>query len=175
MIPSYKYIEERAEAILIEKELFVANFDIKLLAENLKIQLIEKDLNDEVSGFFVITNNKPVITYKSDSSNPNRTRFTIAHEIGHYILHSKDQPIFIDKTPQVMYRNIASTTGEILREREANAFAAALLMPKELLVQEINNAPITYVDDTIHYLSERFGVSHQAMSFRLSNLGYDVG
>lgn len=174
MIPNYKYIEEKAESLLKAQLLYCANFNIKLLAEKLKIQLIEKDFNDDVAGFFVISNGKPVITYKNDILNEHRTRFTIAHEIGHYSLHAKEQPIFIDKTPKVMYRNTASSTGEMLKEREANAFAAALLMPKDLLVNEINKA-VNHIDDAIIHLADMFGVSQQAMTFRLSNLGYDIG
>jgi Zn-dependent peptidase ImmA (M78 family) len=154
--------------------MFYANFDIEKLAIKMGIQIFEKKLSDDVAGFFVMSHDIPVITYKSDPLNDSRTRFTIAHEIGHYILHSKDQLIFIDKSPKVMYRNTASSSGEILKEREANAFAAALLMPKDLLIAEINEAP-NYIDEAIKHLSDTFGVSQQAMTFRLSNIGYDIG
>ena len=105
---------------------------------------------------------------------PKRQRFTIAHELGHLRLHSKDQPVFIDKAPKVMYRNNASATGEIHKEREANAFAAALLMPKDLIANVIENCKCGG-DDAVKYLAKEFKVSDQAMSFRLSNLGYYIG
>lgn len=74
-----------------------------------------------------------------------------------------------------MYRNNASSTGEVLIEREANAFAAAILMPKELIAQEINKLLDGDALEIITKLSKKFGVSEQAMSFRLSNLGYYIG
>lgn len=171
---NFNYIEEKAEEILRVNNLFEPDFNIKNLCENLGIILKEDDLSDDVSGFFVMTSdNVPVITYKKGEPE-NRMRFTVAHEIGHFTLHGKDQPIFVDRKPVMLFRNTASSTGEVLKEREANAFAAALLMPKDLLIQEINNAP-DYIDEAIVYLAKSFGVSEQAMSFRLSNLGYGIG
>jgi len=167
-----KYIEEKAEGLLKKHKLFKANFDIFKLAELLNIKLIEETLSEDVAGFFVITEKIPIITYHKDNSN--RVRFTIAHEIGHFILHSKEQPIFVDKIPKVLFRNSVSSSGSILKEREANSFAAALLMPKELVEKEISKIP-NHENDVINYISNKFGVSSQAMSFRLSNLGYDIG
>ena len=173
MRPNFGYIEQRAIEVLIKNDLFTPNFRIKDLAKKLNIKLIAEDLDDDVSGFFVLTdNNLPVITY-STKGGDKRARFTIAHEIGHFLMHSKEQPIFIDKTPKILFRNSASSTGEIFKEKEANAFAAALLMPKDLIERVIINAPDD-VEKAIKYLANEFGVSEQAMTFRLSNLGYSI-
>jgi len=172
MKPNFNYIEEKARDILKRNNCYVPNFDIKILAKQLGIKLVPKELGDDVSGFFVMTDNDRVITYNK-RNNSNRRRFTIAHEIGHAILHSKDQPIFIDKAPTVMFRNTLSSTGEDYREREANAFAASLLIPKELLEENLSNAPHD-INKAIKFLADSFGVSENAMAFRLSNLGYGV-
>ena len=175
MIRHYSYIEDIAQKTLINNNLYTAGFDIKELANSLKIQLIAENMSADVAGFFVMKNNIPVISYNK-KANARRTRFTIAHEIGHFLLHSKTQPIFIDKTPTTVYfRNSVSTTGEILKEREANAFAAALLMPQALIAQEIGHISGRDVEQVITELARKFDVSDQAMSFRLSNLGYDIG
>jgi len=73
-----------------------------------------------------------------------------------------------------MYRNNASATGEIHKEREANAFAAALLMPKDLVANVIEKFKFNG-DEMVKHLASEFNVSDQAMSFRLSNLGYYIG
>ncbi|WP_415060881.1 ImmA/IrrE family metallo-endopeptidase [Flavobacterium sp.] len=172
MRPNFNYLEEKAEALLVNNNLFTAGFDVKKLAKLLKINLKEENLSDDVSGFFVMTDTDSNITYNKRNGKV-RQRFTIAHEIGHYILHSKEQPIFIDKTPSVMFRNNSSSTGEDFKEREANAFAASLLMPKKLIEQEIQHSP-NDVDQAIEHLANKFKVSQQAMSFRLSNLGYGI-
>jgi hypothetical protein len=61
---------------------------------------------------------------------PARRRFTISHELGHFVLHhTGQQPLFCRRT--------AVVEGERpplpVPEEEANAFAAALLMPARLL------------------------------------------
>ncbi len=54
-------------------------------------------------------------------------------------------------------------------EREADAFAAQLLMPTEALVADVRGG-IT----NVHILAERYQVSGLAMKYRLLNLGYKV-
>lgn len=169
---NFSYIEENAANLLKKHNLFEPGFSVKKLAKALKIKIQEEILGDDVAGFLVMTDSHAVITV-NQSNYKTRKRFTVAHEIGHLILHSKEQPVFIDKAPRVMFRNEASSTGEILKEREANAFAASLLMPKELLVNEIDNAP-NDINDAIKFLANKFKVSENAMSFRLSNLGYGI-
>jgi len=170
---SYSYIEKKAEEILTNNNVFKAGFDVEKLVKKLNIDIIPEKLDNDVSGLFVRIDDKPVISYNKNESNLGRKRFTIAHELGHYILHS-DKPLFIDKTPKVMFRNSASSSGEQLQEREANHFAAALLMPIKLIKEEIDNAPEN-VTNPIEYLAKKFKVSEQAMTFRLANLGYDIG
>ena len=166
-------IEEQTVEILKKNNCFTLPIEVEELAVNIGVKLEKVEVDDDVSGLFVMKKNKPYILYNALQST-NRTRFTIAHELGHYILHSYKTPLFIDKTSKVLYRDNNSSTGEILMEREANAFAAALLMPKSLIRNELDKK-ISDVDDVIQYLADKFQVSSQAMSFRLSNLGYDFG
>lgn len=171
----YKHIEESAESLLKENGFYSVGFDIKGLLIHLKIDLVETtfDFDSDISGLLAINNEQIVISINR-LEDPKRHRFTIAHELGHLKLHSKDQPVFIDKIPKVMYRNNASATGEIHKEREANAFAAALLMPKDLVANVIENYKFNG-DEMVKHLASEFNVSDQAMSFRLSNLGYYIG
>lgn len=167
-----RHIEEKAELLLKKSGFYKTGLDVEELVNKLNIELVKKNFgfDSDISGLLALSNNKVVISVNS-TEDIKRQRFTIAHELGHFILHSKDQPLFVDKTPKVMYRNNASTTGEIVKEREANAFAAALLMPKDLISEAIDNC-ILGGDDIVERLASDFNVSEQAMSFRLSNLGY---
>lgn len=165
-------IEKKSEQILRENKCFSIPVNIEGLVTNIGIKLEKVELEDSISGLFVVKNNKPYILYNSTQSR-NRVRFTIAHELGHYTLHSKNRNLFIDKK-KVLYRDNNSSTGEILMEREANAFAAAILMPKNLIQNELDNL-ISHEEDISQYLADKFNVSPQAMAFRLSNLGYDFG
>ena len=61
----------------------------------------------------------------------------------------------------------------MLQEREANAFAAALLMPEHFLLEEIKKYSITLTEEdaaAIAKLAGKFQVSRQAMMFRITNL-----
>lgn len=170
----YKHIEEKANEVLKKENFYTAGFDIFKLIKNINIEVVPKKFSDDISGFLAMNNGKTVISY-NENEVKERIRFTVAHELGHFFLHSKNQPLFIDKTPKIMYRNNASTTGEVLIEREANAFAAALLMPQSLIIDEIEKLQKNDASEIISNLADTFEVSEQAMSFRLSNLGYYIG
>lgn len=172
-----KYIEDKAEEILMNHNFLTPGFDIEKLLETMDVKLIKKEFDDDISGLFFIKDGIPVITFNSKESSK-RTRFTIAHELGHFVLHSVEQKIFLDKKQQnVLFRNSISSSGESLKEREANSFAAALLMPKKLIDERISNAEIyelNELEELINNMAREFNVSTQAMTFRLSNLGYDI-
>jgi len=166
-----KYIEEQANRVLSEHGFNKLPIDVKKLSKKLGVNTESDDLATDIAGIFVIKSDTPFIRYNK-SDNSQRQRFTIAHELGHLLLHSKTTPLFIDKTQKIMYRNVESSTGELHMEREANAFAAAILMPENLVKEELNEIK---KGDIISQLARKFNVSPQAMSFRLSNLGYDFG
>ncbi|MGP6173499.1 ImmA/IrrE family metallo-endopeptidase [Corynebacterium sp. A21] len=82
-----------------------------------------------------------------------RQRFDLAHELGHFILHSKDD---------------LSTSESKEREKEANEFAAAFLMPAaRVFAQNLRAATI----DDIHEAKSYWKVSAMAMTHRLGELG----
>ena len=98
----------------------------------------------------------------------------ILHELGHFLLHKNSQNLFVEK--KVFFRDEESSLGEEKREKEANAFAAALLMPSSFLKTEIDEAvnkkSLESDEDLVHYLSKKFDVSEIAMTYRLVNLNY---
>jgi hypothetical protein len=92
---------------------------------------------------------------------PPRRRFTIAHELGHWSLHREsEQPVFcrassVDAPPQQQSFLPAP-------EEQANAFAAAVLMPAPLLRLEYTRCRRDFP-----VLCQRFGASGAAMGRRL--------
>jgi Zn-dependent peptidase ImmA (M78 family) len=99
----------------------------------------------------------------------NRQRFTIAHEIGHYLLHEGDR-IFVDRTYNVSMRSSTSSLGTDTEEIEANTFASHLLVPDEFLAKDPDAVDIDMEDeDSIRRLARKYRVSPQAMTFRLIN------
>ncbi len=91
-----------------------------------------------------------------------RKRFTIAHEIGHFLIH-KDKP-FVDtfNAGETFYRN---GIGDERLEKEANFFAANLLMPSEKVkeIWSLSSNPLE--------MARKFDVSEVSMTFRLKSLG----
>lgn len=95
-----------------------------------------------------------------------RRRFTIAHELGHLALgHLHGGEMVVDETVR----------GKSPREREANAFAAGVLMPAKGVKGALRRLKARLGEhpgpvDWIVWLAASFGVSEQAAAYRLANL-----
>ena len=112
-----------------------------------------------------------VIIGVNSSHSIGRQRFTTAHELGHLILH-KDENLHVDERSPIGFRNEESSLATKDVEIEANQFAAELLMPAELLEKEIAALPDDIeAEDAVVLLADRFQVSEQAMTIRLTSLG----
>ncbi len=133
---------------------------------SVKIKFSRMDL--QVSGILMVKDGKGIIGVQS-ADPPVRQRFTIAHELGHYVLHiQQGKQVFVEDK---MYRKVESGDDERRMEQEANIFAAAILMPEKLVCKELE----TFTESCsrpykIKRLAERFCVSEAAMTFRLTNL-----
>ena len=95
----------------------------------------------------------------SENDSFSRQAFTIAHEIGHFILHHNVEKDVLYRTEILM---IDQQNKE--EEQEANWFATALLMPKALV-----SAYWQSLHD-VDSMAKLFGTSYSAMHWRLKNL-----
>ncbi len=103
--------------------------------------------------------------YLNERDSKNRQRFTCAHELGHYVKRSS---MGQEEWEDVDLRDAFSSTGRDPDERYANQFAAALLMPKPAVKREVKRLKDRRLAPA---LAPRFGVSADAMHYRLENLG----
>lgn len=129
----------------------------QIISEIDDLQVVSESLPDNISGRISYDFDKSsyIITV-NENHHPNRQRFTIAHELGHYVLgHGSKE--------DVLYRNGESDPDEI----EANAFAAEILMPKGVIHHLVFEQDIT----DIRVLAKKLWVSDDAMYYRLKNLG----
>lgn len=125
--------------------------------EGVKLNFLKmpEELKD-VAGFFDYEN-KAIFVNNDD--HPKRQMFTVAHELGHYILsHDKNEL-------GVLYRMQKFSGDRELAEQEANFFAAYLLVPKKMLLDEMRKYNLNEKDDEI--LASLFGVSKEVMGYRL--------
>lgn len=137
------------------------------------ILIVEEPFRDDgVSGVLVREPDKTIIIVNSANA-PVRQRFTIAHELGHFTLHAGS--IYVDGRTRVNFRDGLSSMATDDEEISANAFAAALLMPAAWVRQDfenvVRNNVINSEKNLADILATHFGVSGQAMLFRLLNLG----
>src|ERR1017187_5916823 len=165
-------LEERAEKTLCDTESYRVPVPIHLVAQRLNLTLEATALGEKVSGMLVVQGNQGAIGY--NSAHPRvRQRFTISHEIAHYLLHARRSgkaQLFIDK--QVTFRrDESSSAGVNSEEIEANQLGAALLMPRGLVQQGVQRQDLDLDDsEAIDLLAKAFQVSTAAMSNRLQNL-----
>jgi Zn-dependent peptidase ImmA (M78 family) len=149
--------------------------DVKAIAGALGLKILYEELPDEVSGLLVTgPSGNFIIVQKGDSEH--RKRFTIGHEIAHFSLghrFAKGEHVHVDRGHYVSQRGPRSSTGLDPKEVEANQFAASLLMPSRLLqkaMARLRAQPL--LDYHVSSLAEAFQVSEQAMTIRLTSLGY---
>ena len=142
--------------------------------------IVRENLPAEISGMLVpLPQNGSTLKWAiviNASDPPVRQRFTIAHELGHLLLHKYASP-HADGRVQVRFRDEDSAKGSIREEIEANQFAAELLMPEEQvrsLVKLGHDVMDSESDQRalkrIQQIARRFGVSAQALSLRIANV-----
>lgn len=153
--------------------------DVKDIALKLEIDIISGEFKDQhhrnISGLLKFSgkNGRPVIAIKASES-PQRQRFTIAHEIGHYILH-KSELVHVDPNRNLeplAFRDASSSTATSIKEIQANQFAAELLMPTievcELLIED--HGKDVEITKTIEKIAQTYNVSPMAATIKVSSL-----
>jgi Zn-dependent peptidase ImmA (M78 family) len=166
-----KVAKAEAKKLLERLGIDDAPVDVDAIAEFLGVQILERAFDDDTSGVIVIKNDQALIGVNSSDSR-NRQRFTIAHELGHFLLHRDESNIFVDAILKFR-RNENSAEGTDLREIGANTFAAELLMPGSLIDRYIQRFRIDTLDEiSVRRLATKFEVSEQALTIRLMSLNY---
>jgi Zn-dependent peptidase ImmA (M78 family) len=120
--------------------------------------------NNDVSG---ILDKISKHIYLNSEESKNRRLFTLAHEIGHILLHEKLTGEITRK------KDLSSFSGVNLElEKEANLFAISLILPEKYILEYWNNEfVIKYNKNTAEDASVYFSSSLEAMKWRLHNLG----
>ena len=152
-----------------------AAINVEDIARQLGLEVVYDYLGPDVSGLLV-TNDHGACIAVQDSDHPNRQRFTIAHEVGHFVLRhqfQRGEHVHVDRGNFISQRGPRASTGTDHMEIEANQFAAGLLMPGRLLRRRVRElargGPL--LDHLVRDLATEFGVSEQAMTIRLTTLG----
>lgn len=159
-------IEKAIRMFRIEGKIDVAALAV---AEGLELRAIsDGNIPDAVIEYNEVED-KYVI--KANINQPSkRMRFSIAHELAHFILHRS-----LIQTQKIVTRSITNHINP-KEEREANILASNILMPDELVHGFCEQYGITPGDaippEVINKLAGLFEVSKQAMAIRIEQLGY---
>lgn len=154
--------DERAERLLADHLAAfpgaAAPVPVEDIAEDLLGLRVHVRTGLDVSG--VLVPSRRAIYLNADES-PVRRRFTLAHELGHWVVHCAGAAA----PPRILCRSDETTGAADAREREANVFAATLLMPRAGLAAAVADGA------SAADLAAAYGVSGVAMDWRLYNLG----
>jgi Zn-dependent peptidase ImmA (M78 family) len=163
-----------AERLISRVGVNAAPVDVYTIAAELGLSVVSEDLGSDVSALLV-TDGKSSIIGVHERHAATRQRFSIAHEIGHFVLRHQFQPgehVHVDRGRFVSERGLTASAGVDPKEIEANQFAASLLMPAKLVrarAARLGKGPL--LEDEVRQLAREFEVSEQAMTIRLTNLG----
>lgn len=169
-------IEEKAKEALSLIGYQDGEVDIINIARNLGFTVGIANLPEWDDGFIIIDDNKTHIqkitgvkTDKiigvNDKRDLQRKRFTIAHEIGHYMLHYAQ-----DKSN--LYAHREDKKGKNKEENDADYFAASVLMPKEQFrakYDELKNKNLL-TDEIITLLQKHFSVPYESAKRRIKEV-----
>ena len=162
-------IETVAAELLSKRRIAEPPVPVHDLASAVGATLRIGPLEGELSGFLLRREGTTIIGVNSLHART-RQRFTIGHEIGHLLLHNCTE--HIDRGMSFYFRDQRSSRAEIKQEIEANQFAAELLMPRKMVDATIPKSVDLFDDALLSDLASRFEVSVQALTYRLTNLGF---
>lgn len=134
--------------------------DLDNVINALDIHLKQAPIQEGILGACKVKGLKKLIVISPDIYNNNQKRFTIAHEIGHLFIHHGVH--FCRKEDFNMGINTKT------KEREANQFAAQLLLPRNIVLNKLRTRDISL--DIAQELSEQYEISLTSAIIRMIEL-----
>jgi hypothetical protein len=135
---------------------------LKVIGDDFKNQFDgQLEYHSNQNTFLLFYNTKYDSKDSTESPHHPRTRFSVAHELGHYYLEK--HRAFLMKTGKI-HQSKSEFTSNIMVEREADAFAASLLMPQAIFASVVNKDELTI--SRIKELSDTFQTSRVSTAIR---------
>lgn len=159
-----KYPALALDKVITDIEAAVEQFGIKVKYSD----MLHIKSDEEVSGYAHVVNGLPEIVVNGLQSD-RRQRFTIAHELGHILLHWKWLPgkRLPNELVEISYRKeVYLTEDEKQRERQADKFAAEFLAPLKKVLDFLPTIKNQDKEVEISEISEKFKISNPAAYYR---------
>jgi Zn-dependent peptidase ImmA (M78 family) len=152
---------EKARALVARYDFKKPPINVFEIAENEGIKVVFFNPDGQTSDVSGLLEKDKKKIYLNATESPQRQAFTLAHELAHYYLDHKPDEY------GVLKRNVAYAD-KPPKEKEADMFAAELLMPTSIVIETKKKYHLS--DDDYDILAAMFAVSESAMKFRLKSL-----
>ncbi len=162
--PSQEYLGLPAD-VRTEIDGFLAEHPVKLgaIAKQLGVKVLLSTLPRGTSGQISMESDEFVIRINRHEAR-HRQRFTLAHELAHFLLHRERIKAQGGWSENVLLR---APNQPIQVEYEANRLASDLVIPSAELAEATADYTIPMTSEVIEDLAKRFGVSTAAMEIKL--------
>lgn len=152
---NYKTAKDAANKTIVSNDITAPPIPLEDIANSEGLTVAVATFKDNSISGFIDFEKKMIIVNQYDS--PSRQKFTIAHELGHWILHQEE--LECNRDLIVFYRKAIKGETDPL-EREANCFAANLLVPDSFLKKFLDQSK------TNKDLANIFQVSESVIAYR---------
>lgn len=177
---SSRELRSYAEAAIQDCDVRSPPVPVERIAQSLGAILRYAPFEGELAGTLVREEEGRVVIGVNSLHHVHRQRFTIAHECGHLLLHQGKQ-VYIDHTFRVNSRALvnnrdgSSASATDPEEIEANRFAAELLMPFNMIIDDLVERDLDIEDEAeLRVLADRYRVSLQSLTIRITGVMKDA-
>ena len=138
-------IEEAADSLLDQYSVFAGELNLPVPVESIAEHFLKYDIDITDEGLFsdpaflggISFESNTIFVNASIEGHEGRYNFTIAHEIGHHVLHRELYDDLITDKSKILCRE---EKVKPLIERQADRFAAALMMPKHVISEVVSQS-----------------------------------
>lgn len=156
--PRWHLAESKANELT--KNISAPPIPVYEIAESSGVNVVFVDFGAHAESVSGLCDFEAARIYVNKDDSTQRQTFTMAHELGHWLLHKE---LFLDDPDSYpVLPRFANPDSKNPLEKEANKFAACLLVPSRLLRPVREAPPAT--------LAKIFGVSRLMMEYRLKNV-----
>lgn len=153
--------KEILNEIIYEYDLNIEeSIDIEDLIRKMNIRLVTTELEDGILGASKVEGLKRLIVISSKVYNEEQKRFTLAHELGHILIH-RGTHYFSKEDFATIYTNKQ-------KEDEADKFAVELLLPSKVIRRIIKENDISF--ELIKEVAQKYQTSLTATAIRMAEL-----
>ena len=152
----YLFASLQGEQVIQERGISAFPVDPLAIARDLDIDVVAKQARSGVSGMLLRVGNSYGIVYARHIDNPGFERFSIAHELAHYFLPGHIDAVLGDSD---IHKSRAGFGSDDRYELEADHFAAALLMPRQMF-----SAALRRTGDGIAAIEELAGICKTSLT-----------